>query len=143
MSKKNVEALRTAHEKWNQRDFDGVVHNLADNCIYADHARGRTIKGKQAFRQYVEDWAKSMSDGKITNPHYHDAGNQVVVEFTGEGTNDGSFAGFPPSNRHVSFSFCEIWTFDNHGRMITGGCYYDLYTILTQMGHTKPLASAA
>jgi steroid delta-isomerase-like uncharacterized protein len=143
MSKKNVDALRNAHECWNRRDFDGTLREVADHCVYVDHARGQTINGKHAFRQYVESWAKAMTDGKITSPHYHDAGNQVIVEFNAEGTNDGSLAGFPPSHRPVSFSFCEIWTFDKDGRMTSGGCYYDLYTILAQIGQAKPLSRAA
>ena len=29
------------------------------------------------------------------------------------------------------------------GRMVSGGCYYDQYTLLTQLGHIQPLAEAA
>jgi steroid delta-isomerase-like uncharacterized protein len=143
VANKNVNTLRSAHEKWNRRDFDGVVSNLTDTCVYVDHALGRRLNGKHAFQQYVENWAEAMTDGRITDAHYYDAGDHVVVEFTGEGTNDGPFAGFPASNRHVSFAFCEIWSFDKNGRMTSGGCYYDLYSLLAQMGHTKPLATAA
>jgi hypothetical protein len=27
--------------------------------------------------------------------------------------------------------------------MVSGGCYYDQYTLLTQLGHIQPLAAAA
>ena len=39
MASKNVEMLRAAHESWNRRDFDGVVHNVSDNVNYADRAQ--------------------------------------------------------------------------------------------------------
>jgi steroid delta-isomerase-like uncharacterized protein len=143
MASKNVETLRAAHESWNRRDFDGCTRNLADNYVYTDHARGETLKGKQKFRDYVENWAKAWSDGKITNARYLDAGDVVIAEFIGEGTNDGPFAGMSPSGRRLSFPFCEIWQFDNNGRMLTGRCYYDVYSILTQLGHAKPLRMAA
>jgi hypothetical protein len=39
--------------------------------------------------------------------------------------------------------FCEICHFDNQRRIVSGGCYYDQYTPLTQLGHIQPLAMAA
>jgi steroid delta-isomerase-like uncharacterized protein len=143
MASKNVETLRAAYESWNRRDFDGVIRNLADQCTYTDHSRRETLNGPRKFREYVETWAKCWSDGKIKEARFYDLGNTVFAEFTAEGTNDGPFAGLPPTRRHFSFPFCEIWQFDQHGRMTSGGCYYDLYTILTQLGHITPLAMAA
>jgi hypothetical protein len=43
----------------------------------------------------------------------------------------------------MSLPFCEICHFDKEGRIVSGGCYYDQYTLLTQLGHLKPLAAAA
>jgi predicted ester cyclase len=50
----------------------------------------------------------AFSDGKITNATYIDAGDTVVVQFISTGTNTGSFAGLPPTGRHVIFQFVEI-----------------------------------
>jgi steroid delta-isomerase-like uncharacterized protein len=143
MSSKNVETMRAAHESWNRRDFEGCVHSAVDNLSYEDHARGQTIRGKEKFREWVEMWAKAMSDGKISKPKYTDAGDVVIAEFTCEGKNDGPFGSLPPTGRHASFAFCEICHFDKNGRMISGGCYYDLYSLLTQLGHLKTLPIAA
>ena len=38
---------------------------------------------------------------------------------------------------------CEIVRFDKEGRMVSGGCYYDQYTLLTQLGRIQPLPAAA
>lgn len=143
MSSKNVETLRVAHESWNRRDFEGTIGNMVDNLTYRDHSQNRNISGKEDFREWIESWAESMSDGKITSPQYLDAGDTVIAQFIAEGTNDGEFCGLASTGRHVSFAMCEIWKFDKSGRMVSGGCYYDLYTILTQLGHVEPLATAA
>lgn len=135
MASKNVETLRAAHEAWNRRDFNGTTREVTDNCVYIDHGRGQTLRGKQEFTRYIKMWADAWSDGRITKAEYIDAGNVVVCEFTGEGTNDGPFGDFPPTRRHLTFSYCEIWHFDNNGRMTNGGGYYDLYSILSQLGH--------
>jgi len=60
-----------------------------------------------------------------------------------EGTNDGPLSSLPPSGRQISLSFCEVCQLDKHGRVVSGGCYYDQYTLLTQLGHIQPLGAAA
>jgi steroid delta-isomerase-like uncharacterized protein len=143
MASKNVETVRAAHESWNRRDYEGVVRNMTEGVIYTDHARSQSFNTKQRFREWSESWAKALPDGKITNANYIDAGDTVVVQFTATGTNKGPFAGLQPTGRRVTFPFLEVWHFDKSGRMVSGNAYYDQYTILTQLGHLKPLATAA
>lgn len=47
------------------------------------------------------------------------------------------------NRRCMSLPFCEICQFDKQGRIVSSGCYYDQYTLLTQLGHVSPLAAAA
>ncbi len=143
MASKNVETLRTAHECWNRRDFEGTVRNMAEGLVYTDHARNLTLNSRQKFREWVEAWAKAFSDGRIRDPEYLDAGDTVIAQFTAEGTNDGRFGELPPTNKRMSVRFCEVCQYDKNGRVVSGGVYYDQYTILTQLGHVKPLAAAA
>src|SRR6476661_7708490 len=141
MPSKNVETLQGAHESWNRRDFQGVTRNCAEGLVYTDHGRSLTLNTRDKFREWTEEWAKAFSDGRITNPKYIDAGDIVVTQFTGEGTNDGSLGSLPPSGRQISLSFCEVCQLDKQGRVVSGGCYYDQYTLLTQLGHIQPLTA--
>jgi steroid delta-isomerase-like uncharacterized protein len=143
MSAKNVKTLRAAHESWNKRDFAGVVRNAAEGLGYTDHGRNITLNTREKFREWTEEWAKGFSDGRITNPQYIDAGDIVIAQFKCEGTNDGPFASLQPTGRKMSLPFCEICHFDKQGRIVSGGCYYDQYTVLTQLGHIQSLAAAA
>jgi len=143
MASKNVETLRAAHESWNKRDSLGVVSNAVKGLAYTDHGRNITLNTRDKFREWTEGWAKAFSDGRITNPQYIDAGDIVVAQFTVEGTNDGPFGSMKPTGHKMSLPFCEICHFDKQGRMASGGCYYDQYTLLTQLGHIQPLAVAA
>jgi len=93
--------------------------------------------------EWTESWAKAFSDGRIANPEYIDAGDVVVARFTVEGTNDGLLNSLQPTHRRISVPFCEMTHFDKQGRTVSGGCYYDQYTLLTQLGHIEPLAAAA
>jgi len=143
MASKNVETVRAAHECWNRRDFDGIVRNMADNVTYVDHAQDLTMHGKQKFKEWAQAWAKAASDGQITNAEYIDASDTVVARLTVEGTNDGPFAGLPATGRRMTCTYCEICRFDKNGRVISGDGYYDQYSILVQLGHVQPLATAA
>jgi predicted ester cyclase len=146
MASRNVETLRAAHESWNKRDFAGVMSNAVKGLAYTDHGRNITLNTRDKFREWTEGWAKAFSDGRITNPEYIDAGDIVVPQFTVEGTNDGPLGSLKPTGRKMSLPFCEICHFDKQGpraRMVSGGCYYDQYTLLTQLGHIQPLAVAA
>ena len=143
MSAKNVKTLRAAHESWNKRDFAEVIRNAAESLAYTDNARALTLSSRDKFREWTESWAKAFSDGRITNPEYIDAGNVVIARFTVEGTNDGPLGSLKPTGRKMSLPFCEFCQFDKQGRVVSGGCYYDQYTLLTQLGHIQPLAVAA
>jgi len=142
MASKNVRTLRDAHDSWNRRDFAGVVRNAAEGLVYTDTARSLNLNSRDKFREWTEAWAKAFSDGKITNAEYIDAGDIVVAQFTVQGTNDGPLGSMKPTGRKMSLPFCEICHFDKQGRTVSGTCYYDQYTLLTQLGHI-PLAAAA
>jgi steroid delta-isomerase-like uncharacterized protein len=142
MASKNVETLRAAHQSWNRRDFDATVSAMTDSVSYSDHARDVHLKSRNEFKDWAMAWAKAFSDGKIINPRYIDAGDTVVAEFTVEGTNDGPFGSLPPSGRRISLPFCEICKFDAGGQVISGGAYYDQFTLLTQLGHAQAKTAA-
>ena len=136
-----METLRAAHESWNRRDFDATVSAMVENVPYTDHARGLNLNTRDEFRNWSVGWAKAFSDGRIVNARYIDAGETVVAQFTAEGTNDGPLGAFPPNGRRMSLRFCEIWEFDASGRMISGGIYYDQFTLFTQLGHAQRAAA--
>ena len=47
-----------------------------------------------------------------------------------------------PSGRRISLPFCEICQLDKQRRVLSAGCYYDQYGLLTQLGHIQRLAVA-
>jgi steroid delta-isomerase-like uncharacterized protein len=143
MTPNNVETLRAAHEHWNRRDFAGVIRNTAEGLVYTDNARGLNLNGREKFREWTEAWAAAFSDARIMNPEYIDARDIIVARFTAEGTSDGPFGSLKSTGRRVTLPFCEIFHFDQHGLIVAGSCYYDQYTLLTQLGHLQPVAAAA
>jgi predicted ester cyclase len=120
-----------------------VIRNAAESLVHTDQARALTLNSRDKFREWTEAWARAFSDGRISKPEYIDAGDVVIAQFTVEGTNDGPLGSLPPTWGKMSLPFCEICHFDKQGRIVSGGCYYDQYTLLTQLLHLQPLAEAA
>ena len=134
MTSKNVDTVRAAHQAFNRRDFDAVVSMMTDNFTYRDHARNLTFAGRAEFKQFMQGWTTAFSNAEVSEPAYIDAGNVVIAEFTGLGTNDGPLGPMPPSGKSMRLPFCEVFRFDEQGRMASGRIYYDQLTMLTQLG---------
>jgi hypothetical protein len=57
-----------------------------------------------------------------------------VIQFIGRGTNDGAMGPAPATGRRVSVPFCDIVTFDSKGQIIRGETYFDMLSMLVQLG---------
>ena len=55
------------------------------------------------------------------------------------GTNTGIFGSFPPTGRTVSLPWTNVYRFDSTGKILNVTAYFDLVTLLTQLGHLEPL----
>jgi steroid delta-isomerase-like uncharacterized protein len=142
MASKNVDTFRAAHEAFNRRDFNAVLSSMAENFVYDDYPRGMTLKGRDGFRQFMQGWATAFSDAAVTASAYIDGGDVVVAEFRGRGTNDGPMGTYPATGKSINLPFCEIMRFDGSGKIVSGAIYYDVMTMLTQLGVGAPTGSA-
>jgi steroid delta-isomerase-like uncharacterized protein len=143
MSATHVEIFRAAHQAYNRRDFDAILNVITEDCIYQDQARGVTYCGREDFRDFLQGWATSSSDGQVSEPSYIDAGDVVVAEFHARGINDGPLGPLPATGRRMDVPMCEIMRFNDQGQIVSGGLYYDQLSMLTQLGHTPAPGAAA
>ena len=74
----------------------------------------------------------------VTEPRAIDAGDTVIVQFVGKGKNDGPMGPYQkPSGRMLSLSFVDVWQFDAQGRIVAGEQYFDMLSMLVQLGHAE------
>jgi steroid delta-isomerase-like uncharacterized protein len=137
----NADAHRVALEQWNQRDFDARVSTLVENFTYESHPDNRTVKSRAEFKAWVEDWAQAVPDGRITDASFIEGDDATVAICTLQGTNDGPFGTFPPTGRRVALLFCEVMRYDQDGRVTSGEIFFDLFSLLVQLGHVQPPTS--
>jgi len=134
MESRNVETYRAGHEAFNRRDFGAMVEEYAEKISWTDHARGITFTTPEQFKNdFLEGWIRISSDCQVTDARYTQAGDMVVARFTGRGTNDGPLGSVPATGRRWTLPICEMWHFDDEGRVVGGEIYYDQVSLLAQL----------
>lgn len=135
MESRNVQTYRAGHQAFNQRDFEAMTKQYAENITWTDHSQGRAFSTPEEFRDdFLAGWAAASPDIRITGPRYIDAGQTVVCTFTVVGTQDGPLGPFPATGKEFTLPLCEMWHFDPGGRVVGGDLYYDQVSLLIQLG---------
>jgi ketosteroid isomerase-like protein len=138
MASKNVDSVKAAHAAFNARNWASLRGLVAEDCVFTD-GRGISHRGSEAFaNDYSKAWADAFSDAEVTDAKYYDAGDTVVTEFVGRGTNDGQLGPMPPTSRRVDLPYCEVYHFGSDGKVSGGHAYFDMYGLLVQLGHAEP-----
>src|SRR5262249_48857851 len=79
MSQENVEIVRSFYEAHAQ-GADPCVEYWTDDLEYIDVGiPGQTVRGKDAFRAYLQDWIDTFEDFFIEPLELIDAGEEEVV----------------------------------------------------------------
>ncbi len=133
----NISVARTFHEAWAEGNPDRGAAVIADDCEFVDVPRGEIQRGPEGYRRDYERWRTAFPDGTVEITNVIAEGDWVVVEFTNSGTNTGplrtAIGDFPPTNRKIEVQYCSVMQIKN-GKVISGRDYYDVSTILRQLG---------
>jgi steroid delta-isomerase-like uncharacterized protein len=141
---RNRELARKLYEHWNAREFDRVAELIADDGEIIIVGSGTRFKGPDGSRQFSQMWADGFPDGKVTIDRLIDAGDTIIVEYTGRGTHTGTLRGaageIPATGRSVTLQLCDV--VDIHDDKLTKvSSYFDSASLLQQLG-VMPAATA-
>jgi len=133
----NIAVARTFHEAWTERNPERGEAVIAEDCEFVDVARGEVLRGPEGYRCDYERWRTAFPDGTVEITNVVAAADWVVVEFINRGTNSGPLRSavgeFPPTNRRIEVRYCSVMQIKN-GKVVSGRDYYDVSTILRQLG---------
>ena len=119
-------------EAFNLRRFDRIEELASDDVEVVD-LDGSTSRGKQAARRSAEFYTTAFPDATVTIDKIVTAGDTVLAEMTGRGTNDGPFGDTPATHRKVEMQFCEVLTIEG-GKITSDHLYGDTATMMRQLG---------
>jgi steroid delta-isomerase-like uncharacterized protein len=128
---------RKVHEVWADRKPEQGAALIAEDCEFLDVARREIIRGPEGFLHDYKRWRTAFPDGTIEVTKTIASGEWAVVEYLNRGTNTGplrsAVGDFPPTGRKIEVQYCDVMQIRNR-KVIGGRCYYDVSTILRQLG---------
>lgn len=102
-------ALQFLERVWGpSHDLDAIDALMTED--YVIHSGGQSIRGREAFKQWVRDFQRLLADARTDNVEcFTDpTGERVVSRWICSGRNMGMF-GLPADGRPVSFTGIAIW----------------------------------
>jgi ketosteroid isomerase-like protein len=105
MSKTHKEILTTANEAITRSDFEGFLIHCTDETVW-NFLGDRTLKGKEAVRQYMAETYKEPPKFKV----------QQLIEDGDYLAAVGEITLKDEHGKAADFSYCDVWRFEN-GRM--------------------------
>jgi steroid delta-isomerase-like uncharacterized protein len=135
----NASIAQRQYELWNERDFDGIASLFADDAEIVLVGSGASFTGSDGARQFAHMWADAFPNGKVTITKTIESSDDVVVEFTGTGTQTGTLASpageIPPTGKSVTIELCDVIAIRD-GKIASVRSYLDSASLLAQLGVT-------
>jgi steroid delta-isomerase-like uncharacterized protein len=133
----NAVLARRLYEAWNQRDFDFVTDSVTADAQLTVAATGDSYSGPDGMRRYNTMWAEAFPDGKITLDRLIPSGDNLIVEFTEQGTHTGTWSAprrsIPATGHWVILRVCDVLEFSD-GKLCEQRTYFDSDSLMAQLG---------
>ena len=124
---------------FNAHDAEALAALDDPNVVYSSPGpAGRTeYRGRDAGRDYNQNWFDAFPDAKITVQNEVLADDCIVQEGTFQGTNTGAWkteAGdMPATGKAVNGTFCLVEKVRD-GLIVSGNLYFDQVELMSQLG---------
>jgi steroid delta-isomerase-like uncharacterized protein len=143
MSKMSVEDVRRLEERgiqaWDQHDIEGFLSLFEDNAQWVDVVMPQPMRGKEAFRQYMQGWFTAFPDMRARSTNRVVTDDAVASEVEFEGTHTGPLQG-PPGTPGIPATGKKVrgkGTFFakvSNGKIVEFHSYPDMAGTLMQLG---------
>ncbi len=147
MAQDNASIARQIYDDWNAREFERIADQATDDAEIILVGSGTRFAGREGSLQYSRSWGDAFPDGRIEVDNLIAAGDTVVVEFTGRGTQTGTLStpagDIPATGRSVTLQFCDVLEFTSDGKIKSQRTYFDSASLLAQLGITAEAGMAA
>lgn len=128
---------------WNRGDADALGRIVAEDVIWRDVALGRPLHGRDALVSAARSYLSAFPDLRIEATSSTFAAPRLAQELTITGTHRGELHGIPATGRWTESYAAIVVTFDEDGMAIEGAVYWNVLTMLCQLGVASPLEAVA
>jgi steroid delta-isomerase-like uncharacterized protein len=127
-----VSLARESVELFNKRDWARMRELLHDDYTFT-RSDGQIQNGPEAGVSVAKMYAAAFPDGQLELQRQHIAGDTIVNEMIGTGTQQGAFMGIQPTNRRVRVLICHIMQV-REGKIAAEREYIDMGHVMQQLG---------
>lgn len=142
----NERIARELFDAVNQRDVERGARVLSEHCELTDIPFGEVYRGPDGWRQQYNFWLSAFPDGEVEVTHVMATDRGVVVEYVGRGKHDGPLQApggeVAPTGRRTENRFCDIMEIED-GKIVRVRSYFDVQTLMRQLGLTPPQVARA
>jgi len=128
-----IEIAKAGITAYNDKDWSKAKDLLAADAVYDEKGTHRRIQGAGEIIEAWQGWAKAFPDSKATFVREFASGDTAVLELVWKGVHTGPLQTptgiIPASNKPV----VQV----DGGKIKSASHYFDMLTMLTQIGATK------
>jgi steroid delta-isomerase-like uncharacterized protein len=138
-----IEIAKAALTAYNDKNWSKAKDTLAADAVYDEKGTHRRIQGAGEIIEAWQGWAKAFPDSKATIVREFASGDTAVLELKGVHTGplQTPTGTIPASNKPIEMPACQVVQVED-GKIKSGSHYFDMLTMLTQIGATKSAAAA-
>ena len=141
-----IDIAKAAVTAYNEKDWSKGKDILAANAVYDEKGTHRRIQGAGEIIEAWQGWANAFPDSKATFVREFASGDTVVLELVWKGIHTGPLqtptGTIPPSNKPIEMPACQVVQVED-GKVKSASHYFDMLTMLTQIGATAAVKTAA
>jgi len=143
MTREQIVALLERQARaWNAHDPAAVAACYAPNATEYD-AGGETAVGRDAIAARAKQYIDAFPDMRLEIVSIGVEGNTYTWQWKALGTNSGSLAGIPPTNRKVVVEGCSVGKVGDDGLIGSETDYWNEASMMRQLGLLPEPAATA
>jgi steroid delta-isomerase-like uncharacterized protein len=140
-----IEIAKAAVTAYNEKDWKKARELMAADGVYEEKATHRRLQGADQIIEALQGWAAAFPDSRATFIREFASEDTAVLELVWKGVHSGPLhttAGvIPGSNKPIEMPACQVVRVEG-GKIKNSTHYFDLLTMLTQIGVIQPAAAA-
>jgi steroid delta-isomerase-like uncharacterized protein len=135
-----IETAKAATIAYNDKSWERVRAAFREDGVYEEKATGRRAQGIGSVLEAWQGWASAIPDSKATFVAEHASGDTAILEVVWRGVHSGPLqtasGTIPASNKRIEVPACQVIRVQGD-RVTSFVHYFDMLTLLTQIGATK------
>ena len=141
-----IEIAKAAVTAYNEKDWSKGKDILAADAVYDEKGTHRRIQGAGEIIEAWQGWARAFPDSKASFVRAFVSGDTAILELVWKGVHTGPLqtptGTVPPSNMPIELPACQIVQVEG-GKIKSATHYFDMLTMLTQIGAAGAIKTAA